>query len=125
MKQTFPTQQNVEQTVKKLEQLMPEFGFGLQYIHNPKEKVAAKGFDLKNEVRILDICNPKIAYEILSQDMSIASVMPCKIAVYEESGQTYVALNSFVQQIDDLNPDLVDLAQEAQEGMIKLIEASI
>lgn len=125
MKQTFTTQQNVEETVKKLEQLMPDFGFGLQYIHNPKEKIAAKGFELDNEVRILDICNPKIAYEILSQDMSLSCVMPCKISVYEESGETYVALNSFVQQIDDLNPDLIELAQEAQDKMIQLIQASI
>ena len=52
------------------------------------------GFTLENEVKILDICNPKIAYDIFTQDMSVACAMPCKIAVYSENGQTIVALNS-------------------------------
>ena len=125
MKYTYETNKKVDEAVSALELVLPNYNFGLQYIHNPQEKLADKGFKLDNEVKILDICNAKIAHDIFSQDMSIACAMPCKIAIYRENNQTYITLNSFVQIIDDLNPDLIDMAQEAQDMMIKMIEEII
>lgn len=125
MKYTYETNKSVQETITAIETLLPKYNFGLQFIHNPQEKLAAKGFELKNEVKILDICNPKIAYDIFEQDMSIACAMPCKIAIYSQNNQTYVVLNSLVQIIDDLNPDLIDIAQEAQDMMIEMIEEAI
>ena len=122
MKYTFETNKSVNEIVASIEAILPNYGFGLQYIHNPQEKLANKGFKLDNEVKILDICNAKIAHEIFTQDMSIACAMPCKIAVYSENNQTFIVLNSLVQIIDDLNPDLINIAQEAQDMMIDLIE---
>ena len=122
MNYTFETQKKVAEVVTDLEKILPNYGFGLQHIHNPQEKLAAKGFKLDNEVKILDICNAKIAHEIFTQDMSVACAMPCKIAIYNENNQTYIVLNSLVQIIDDLNPDLIDIAQEAQDMMIEMIE---
>lgn len=122
MKYTFETNKSVNETVSAIEAVLPNYGFGLQFIHNPQEKLAAKGFTIDNEVKILDICNPKIAHDFFTQDMSLACAMPCKIAVYSENNQTYIVLNSLVQIIDDLNPDLIEIAQEAQDMMIDLIE---
>lgn len=125
MKYIYETSKTVSQTVESVEKLLPNYGFGLQHIHNPQEKLADKGFNLENEVKIMDICNPKIAYEFFTQDMSIACAMPCKIAIYNDKGQTYVVYNSLVQIIDDLNPDLIDIAQEAHNLMLQLIEEAI
>ncbi len=54
--------------------------------------------------------------------MSISSMMPCKISVYEDNGQTFIAMNSIVQMIDDLNPDFIEIAQEVQETLLQLIQ---
>ncbi len=51
--------------------------------------------------------------------------MPCKVAIYNDNGQTTIALNSLVQLVDDINPDLVHIAQEAQGSLIKIIEEAI
>jgi uncharacterized protein (DUF302 family) len=48
--------------------------------------------------------------------------MPCKIAVYTQDGETNITLNSLVQLVDDINPDLIELAQKTQEGLLKIIE---
>jgi uncharacterized protein (DUF302 family) len=125
MKYTFETEKKVDEAVASLEKILPDYGFGLQYIHNPQQKLADKGFKLDNEVKILDICNAKIAHDIFMQDMSISCAMPCKIAVYSENNQTFIVLNSLVQIIDDLNPDLIEIAQEAQDMMIEMIEEVI
>ena len=48
--------------------------------------------------------------------------MPCKISVYRQNGQTLIAMNSLVQLVDDINPDLIDLAQKAQEQLLRIID---
>ena len=48
--------------------------------------------------------------------------MPCRIAVYTQDGETTIALNSIVQLVDDINPDLIELAQRVQEELLELID---
>ena len=48
--------------------------------------------------------------------------MPCKISVYSENGETIIAMNSLVQLVDDINPDLIELAQEVQEQLLEIID---
>ena len=122
MKQTFNTAKSVDELIEDIQKILPNYGFGLQHIHNPPEKLREKGIDFNKECKILDICSPKIANEFLTQDISLSCIMPCKISVYDDNGQTTIALNSIVQLVDDLNPDLIDIAQDAQEAMIKIIE---
>ena len=121
MKQTFETTKSVDEFIEDIQKVLPKYEFGLQHIHNPPEKMRAKGIDFTTECKILDICSPKIANQFLSQDLSLSCIMPCKISVYDDNGQTTIALNSLVQLIDDLNPDLIDIAQVAQETMINII----
>jgi uncharacterized protein (DUF302 family) len=54
--------------------------------------------------------------------MSLSAIMPCKISVYRENGETFIASNSVVQLVDDINPDLIELAQETQETILKIID---
>lgn len=125
MKQTFITNKSVDKFIEDVQEVLPKYEFGLQHIHNPPEKMRAKGIDFNTECKILDICSPKIANEILSADISLSCVMPCKISVYDDKGQTTVALNSIVQLVDDLNPNLTDIATVAQEKMISIITDSL
>lgn len=125
MKQTFETNKSVDEVVEKIKEVMPNYGFGLQHIHNPPEKLREKGIDFNTECKILDICSPKIANEMLSADLSLSCVMPCKVAVYDNNGQTTIALNSIVQLVDDINPDLIEVAQDAQEIIENIINDSI
>ncbi len=125
MKQTFETNKSVDQAVEDIQKVLPNYGFGLQHIHNPPEKMREKGIDFKTECKILDICSPIIANEILSYDISLSCIMPCKISVYDDKGQTTIALNSIVQLVDDLNPDLTDSAQAVQETIVNIINDSL
>ncbi len=113
---------NVDEVVKTIEEKISNYQFGVLHIHNVKETLTSKGLEFKNECRILDICKPSVAQEVLSRDMSISSMMPCKISVYEDNGQTFIAMNSIVQMIDDLNPDFIEIAQEVQETLLQLIQ---
>ena len=116
---------SVQEVVDKIQEIISTYKFGVQHIHNIKQTLNSKGIDFKNECQVLDICNPKVAENFLSNDMSLSSIMPCKISVYEEDGETTVAMNSLVQLVDDINPDMTDIAQETQKTILEIIKEVI
>lgn len=113
---------SVQEIVDSIKEVATKYKFGVQHIHNIKETLKSKGVTLENECQILDICNPTYAQKILSEDMSVSIILPCKISVYTQDGETLIAMNSLVQLMDDINPDLIDLAQEIQEELLKIID---
>ena len=113
---------SVQEVVDCLKEVCAKYKFGVQHIHNVTETLKSKGINLGNECQIVDICNPIVAQKFLSEDMSLSIIMPCKISVYTQDGETIIAMNSLVQLVDDINPDLIEIAQEAQEQLLEIID---
>ena len=116
------TNKSVQEVIDSLKEVAPRYRYGIQHIHNVQETLKSKGIELENECQIVDICNPILAQNFLSEDMSLSIIMPCKISVYTQDGETMIAMNSLVQLVDDINPDLIDLAQETQEVLLEIID---
>ena len=116
------TNKSVQEVIDSLKEVAPRYKYGIQHIHNVKETLKSKGIELGNECQIVDICNPIVAQNFLSEDMSLSIIMPCKISVYTQDGETMIAMNSLVQLVDDINPDLIELAQETQEVLLEIID---
>lgn len=116
------TNKSVQEVIDSLKEVAPRYKYGIQHIHNVQETLKSKGIELGNECQIVDICNPIVAQNFLSEDMSLSIIMPCKISVYTQDGETMIAMNSLVQLVDDINPDLIELAQETQEVLLEIID---
>lgn len=116
------SQKSVQEVVDKIQEVVTNYKFWVLHIHNIYNTLNSKGIDFKNECQVLDICNPIVASTFLGEDMSLSAIMPCKISVYSENGETLIATNSVVQLVDDINPDLIELAQETQETILKIID---
>ena len=116
------TDKSVQEVIDSLKEVTAKYKYGIQHIHNVKETLKSKGIDLGNECQIVDICNPIVAQKFLTEDMSLSIIMPCKISVYTQDGETMIAMNSLVQLVDDINPDLIELAQETQEVLLEIID---
>ncbi|MDD2894598.1 MAG: DUF302 domain-containing protein [Aliarcobacter sp.] len=116
------TNKSVQEVIDSLKEVTAKYKYGIQHIHNVKETLKSKGIDLGNECQIVDICNPIVAEKFLTEDMSLSIIMPCKISVYTQDGETMIAMNSLVQLVDDINPDLIELAQEVQEQLLEMID---
>ena len=113
---------SVQEVVEKIKEIAPNYKFGVLHVHNIKETLKSKGKDLSEDCQVLDICNPNVAETFLNEDITLSCIMPCKIAVYTKDGETNIALNSVVQLVDDINPDLIELAQTTQEDLLKIID---
>jgi len=112
----------VSELVELIENRVSDFKFGVLHIHNVKNTLESKGVEFENECQILDICNPNYAKLFLGEDMAMSVIMPCKISVYKDNNETFIAMNSLVKLVDDLNPKMVNIAQEVEDTLLKLID---
>jgi uncharacterized protein (DUF302 family) len=82
-----------EETVEAIESSAKENNWSMPHQYDLQATMKKHGFDVKS-VKVLSLCKPVHAYEILSgNDERLASaLMPCRIAVYEKSGTTYVSM---------------------------------
>jgi len=92
MKYIVETEKTVEQAVFDLQEAVKKHNFGILHIHNLQETLRKKGVDFPNECQILEICNPQKAKEVLTDDMSMNMVLPCRISVYSEEGKTKIGM---------------------------------
>lgn len=113
---------SVQEVVNSIKEVASKYSFGVLNVLNIQETLKSKGKNLENECQIIDICKPSYAEEFLNKDISLSIIMPCRIAVYTQDGETTIALNSIVQLVDDINPDLIELAQRVQEELLELID---
>ncbi|WP_418178702.1 DUF302 domain-containing protein [Aliarcobacter lanthieri] len=113
---------SVQEVVDSIQQISSKYGFGVQHIYNLQETLHNKGKNLDEECQIVDICNPTFAEEFLNGDISLSCILPCKISVFTKDKKTHIALNSLAQLVDDINPDFIEVAQDAQEELLKIIE---
>jgi len=86
------SKKNIEEVAKSLEENIQKAGFGILHMHNLEETMRNKGVELGEACRIYEICNPKLAKEVLSIDMSMNMVLPCRISVYTENKITKIGM---------------------------------
>lgn len=99
-------------------------GFGVLFELNFKDKVEEKGFKLANNFIMIDVCNPSTASEILTQNIEMGYILPCKVVIYENNDKRYVGLLKPTIMVDLISPEYRKIAQEIEEKMIKAINLS-
>ena len=87
---TVETAKGFDEAVEAVLAKTKEKGFGVLHVHDVKATLAAKGFD-RAPLKIIEICNPKHAYDVLEKDIKISLMLPCPISVYTQDGTTYIS----------------------------------
>lgn len=77
MKYIVETGKSPQQAAEDLEASVKRNDFGVLHIHDLKQTLKKKGFELPNKCRIFEIYNPKLALEVLTDDMSMNMELPC------------------------------------------------
>ena len=124
MQYVVETNKSVEQAYTDLEAAVKKHDFGVLYVHNLRETLKKKGFDLPNECRILEICNPQQAISVLTEDMKMNMALPCRISVYEEGGKTKIGMIKPTTLLASLSQSkvLMSIAEEVERKTIQMIE---
>ena len=85
---TKETSTSVHDIDEKIQTAAQNNMFGVLNVTDLQGKMKAKGIEFAKACKVFDVCNPSRAKAVLSVDMVISTVLPCRISVYEEDGVT-------------------------------------
>lgn len=94
IKHKVKTEKSYEEVLDTLKVKLKERGFGVLWELDFEETLRNKGLDYKGNMKILEVCNPKQAKEILETNMEAGLFLPCKMAIFEAEGQVFIGLVS-------------------------------
>ena len=93
---------------------------------NFKDKLEEHDIEFKNNFKVLEVCNPKKAGEVLNAHMDVGYFLPCKMVVYEKEGQVMVGTLKPEKLIGMMNyEDLDTVAKEVQNTLIEAVDAAV
>ncbi|MBI0580957.1 DUF302 domain-containing protein [Neobacillus cucumis] len=123
---TVGTDKSVEEAIQRLEERLKEEKFGVLWNFDIKEKLQEKGLDFQKEFKVLEVCNPQEAFRVLNENEMAGYFLPCKIVVYEDSGQTRIGMPKPSALISLLNDEgLKQFAKDIEDRLISCIDKSI
>ncbi len=113
-----------EEALPRVTSELKKEGFGIITEIDVKETLKKKLNVEFRKYRILGACNPNFAYQALKEEERIGLLLPCNVIIQEkESGQTEVsAINPMETMKNVQNPKLVDIANQVQSRLQKVIE---
>lgn len=114
-------------TVQEIEKLFPEvcakYKFGVLGSYNLRQKMNEKGVPFERECLVFEVCNPQQAKKVLEANISIATVLPCRIAVYQEGETTKIAAVKPTALLGLFpNPELKPVAEEVETIIFQIME---
>jgi len=124
MKYVVETQKSVEQAEADLCVAVQRHKFGVLHIHDLQDTMKKKGVEFRNACRILEICNPQNAKEVLAADMDLNFALPCRVSVYSDHGKTKIGMikpTAMLKALSD-SPALARVAEEVEVAIIKMID---
>jgi uncharacterized protein (DUF302 family) len=120
------SQYSFDETIDKLTESLTGKNWKLITTHNMQETMKKNGKEVAR-IKILELCNPEIAYSILSVDdhRSLSPMLPCRLSVYEKAdGKTYVSrmnIPLFAKMIGEEASQSVMKAYTESEDFIKVV----
>ena len=121
------SKKNIDEVAANLETNITQNGFGILHMHNLQETMHDKGVELEEACLIYEICNPLIAKEVLNEDMSMNVVLPCRISLYTDKGETKVGMitPSTLMHESSHEEELKKIALSVEDKIKKIINTSV
>ncbi len=88
------TQRSFSEVCERMASACQSQGYGVLAQHNVGDTLRAKGLDYSGQCVVFEICQPSHAAAILKADATLASGLPCRIAVSHQ-GSEPVSLSMF------------------------------
>ncbi|MFD2760283.1 DUF302 domain-containing protein [Lentibacillus juripiscarius] len=120
---TVETDKSMKEAMESLETNLKDDKFGVLWQFDIKDTLQKKGFEFDQPFNVLEVCNPKEAQRVLSQNKLVGYFLPCKIVIYEDEGTTKIGLprpSSLIQMIED--DSLKEFALDIENRLIACID---
>ncbi|MDK2919572.1 MAG: hypothetical protein PWQ37_2305 [Candidatus Petromonas sp.] len=99
--------------------------FGVLWELNFKDKLKEKGLDFDKNFKILEVCNPQQAKEVLEKHIEVGYFLPCKMVVYEDNNSVFIGMIKPTQLIGMVDDDqLSNIAVEVERELKSAINGA-
>lgn len=117
------TDKDVETATRDLEAAVKRNQFGVLHVHDLQKTLRDKGVDLPNACKILEVCNPQRALQVLTGNMGMNLALPCRISVYQEGGKTKIGMirPTALLALFSGGAELEKVAQEVEQEILQMI----
>ena len=120
---TVTVEKTVDEAVTALEESLKKRKFGVLWQLNIPEKLKEKGVSFEVPYRVLEVCNPHEAKEVLSTNLMVGYFLPCKIVVYEDQGTTKIGMPKPTFLIEAVGDErLKETAQRVEKALQEAID---
>ena len=116
-----------EDATRDLATAVTNHGFGVLHIHDLGATLRAKGLEFKEQCQVFEICNPLQAAKVLSVDMRLSMVLPCRISVFTEHGRTRIGVIKPVPMLAELSQAsmLLHIAQDVEIKVTQIVRDAV
>jgi uncharacterized protein (DUF302 family) len=121
---TVQTNKSFDEAVLAVEIETAKAGFKVLCIHDVKQTIGAKGFEIE-PFKIIELCNAKSAYTVLQADIKIGLCLPCKINVYIKDEKTFISgMRPIILPEFFPKANLGNLPEEVDQAIRNIIDKS-
>lgn len=109
-------------TIQAIEKSAADNQWGIPFKYDLQATLKGKGFDVQ-PVNVISLCKPAFANEVLSDNNErlVSALMPCRVAVYEKEGKTYVSMLNAALFAKFLNKKSKQVMIQASEENEKIL----
>ncbi len=111
-----------ETTLAKLPEALASEGFGILTQVDIQATLRAKLGVAWRRYQILGACNPTLAHQALSADLSAGLMMPCNVTVYEDGAQTVVTAVDPLETFAAADAALKPVAEQVREQLARALD---
>ena len=122
---TVKTEKNIDQVIPILTEKLKEIGFGVLETLDFKKILTEKGLEFSDSYKLLEVCNPNLAKQVLESSPDLGLLLPCTIAVYQKNNENFISLakpTALLAMASEQNFQFS--GQEIESNLIKAIENS-
>ena len=120
---TVKTTKGIDEVIINLSKNLKKIGFGVLETLDFKKILLEKGLEFPKEYRLLEVCNPNLAKQVLDANPDLGLLLPCTIAVYQKNNEKYISLARPTSLLSMASEDNLKFSgQEIEDNLIKIIE---
>ena len=120
---TVKTEKKIDDVITDITKNLKEINFGVLETLDFKKILMKKGFDFSDNYKLLEVCNPHLAKQVLEVNPDFGLLLPCTIAIYKKDNENFISLarpTSLLSMISDQN--LKFSGEEIEKNLINVID---
>jgi uncharacterized protein (DUF302 family) len=126
IKYEVKSEKSFDEAVESLKKSLSENKFGVLFELNFKDKLKEKGLEFDSNFKILEVCNPIQAKEVLSRDIEVGYFLPCKMVIYEKEGSVYIGMIKPTELIQMMSSEeIIAIAKDIENVLKKSIDGAV